>query len=223
MVVQGKSMEGSDRLVMAQGAGFYFSSLYTALSIGLLSMGLFTSELASRVALPLLARPIARWQYLVGRGLLVVLPSLLVPFALSVCFAVTYLLFGKTFPSGLAPSVLLLTPSFVTLGILVAALGFSLPPVFAAMLGWAAYAVSLVASNDTVREAVMGGSSVGLRIFRTAAIVLLPPFGPLQHLAHAILQDESVSWTAWLAIPWQLGYLVILMALAITHARRKDL
>jgi ABC-type transport system involved in multi-copper enzyme maturation permease subunit len=222
VVVQGKQLTPGEIHEAANSVGFYLTAFYSVGACGLLSIGLLSGELANGSAAAALARPISRAEYLAGRAALALIPGILVPLAVSLAFAATLGAVAGSFGVSLVVAALALIPNLIGVGLLSGALGLALPGVFGAGLAWTAYAVSAIASLETVRISIRSSDgTIGKALFHTLDLSL-PPFGRVQQVARALLGGEAPLISDWLALPWLLGYLLVLMVLTHYFFRRRD-
>lgn len=194
-------------------------SLFGVMVAGFVGVSLVFKEIEKRTVYTLLANPVRRWQFIVGKysGLLAVLAVNLV--LMSVALFVVLLLRGVS-PWGLIPAIALI---YVELTVVTAfALFFSslTNPILAALWTFCAYfAGHLSWSLELLRERVDGAAA---RWLCDAVYFLLPKFDQLNIKREVVHGLELADGHVMLATINGLSYAAVVLVLSCLVFQRKD-
>lgn len=191
----------------------------------LLGVGAIAREIERRTALPLLAMPIERWQYVIGRYLGVVATVWLNVVPMMIAASLMIWAFGPSgFPYSLA--------DFVTTLIL-ALCRFALTAAVAvALSSIASSTVSLIASSGVTIAGYLTGE---LRFFLeksddpftqkigTAVYYIVPDFSLLDGLSRLLHGDALLTPVTLAAVGYALCYAVVVLSVAIQAFGRRDI
>lgn len=209
------SVENQGRFILDFGLfGIELGALVLALG---LAANLFPRDREQRTVMPLLAVPLSRWQYLLGRffGAALVQASALVVSCLGL--TVILLLRGIPVPGDLFPATLLIvTEGWFLLATVFFFSFFTSPP-----LNWPLTAILFITSQMSVRDfAGLFPGNPGLM----RGIRLLLPHADVFHIKDPLAHGFQVSPLFFLlAVFYGLCYTAFMLSLALAVFRGRDL
>jgi ABC-type transport system involved in multi-copper enzyme maturation permease subunit len=184
-----------------------------------LGAGMVAGDVQRRVLYPILAKPIGRWQYLLGRYLGLVVTLWL---NLAVMGATTAVVFGvylggadKMAATPLAPALLGLAAQLAVVGAVAILFSAFTNPTLAAI-----FTLSLVVAGHFVRELLIYWR--GLAPLRAVGL-LLPNLAALDYKVNLVYQEPVAAGALGLALLHAALYVATSLALASAVFGRRDL
>lgn len=210
-----------DTYKIIQDFGMMAISLIGTLTAIFVGIGMVYKEMEKRTIYVILAKPIARWQFLVGKYCGLSLTLILMQIAMAVClFATCYIYKGKI--------------PFYSLYAIVA-IGFELQLILAAALLFSTFSTPFVSGLFTLAVFIIGHVSTDLKViaqgFEKSALkslmnllyYTLPNLERLNFKA-AVVHNLEITLSAFLgALGYAVVYTAMLMLMAVIIFQRRDM
>ena len=211
---------------LVQDFGLYFISLMGVVIAITSGVILVYKELDKKTIYTVLARPLHRWEFILGKYLGMLQILIIEICALAALWFIILFLTGIPFQLVFVKAVLLMFGEWMIISAVALLFSSFSTPILSGVLSFAIFMVGRVTYIiQEMLEAKSRGlfvSAPGLRPFGEAIVRVFPDLS-IFNISKEILLGQAVEWTYVLqAYAYGLSYVVILVALAVLLFQRRD-